>query len=60
MLTSYCGMTIPLSLSSTPCRRRTWFSIVMDEEAHSMDIAVEEEKLSQAIGRGGQNIRPGQ
>ncbi len=32
-------------------------SIVMDEEAHSMDIAVEEDKLSQAIGRGGQNIR---
>jgi len=32
-------------------------SIVMDEEKHSMDVAVEEEKLSQAIGRGGQNIR---
>ena len=32
-------------------------SIVMDEDAHSMDIAVEEERLSQAIGRGGQNIR---
>lgn len=32
-------------------------SISMDEDAHSMDIAVEEEKLSQAIGRGGQNIR---
>jgi N utilization substance protein A len=32
-------------------------SIVMDEETHSMDIAVAEEKLSQAIGRGGQNIR---
>ena len=32
-------------------------SIVMDEEAHSMDVAVDEEKLSQAIGRGGQNIR---
>jgi len=32
-------------------------SIVLDEESHSMDIAVEEEKLSQAIGRGGQNIR---
>jgi N utilization substance protein A len=32
-------------------------SIVLDEEKHSMDIAVEEEKLSQAIGRGGQNIR---
>ena len=31
--------------------------IVMDEEAHSMDTAVDEEKLSQAIGRGGQNIR---
>ena len=32
-------------------------SIVMDEDSHSMDVAVEEEKLSQAIGRGGQNIR---
>jgi transcription termination/antitermination protein NusA len=32
-------------------------SIVVDEDAHSMDVAVEEEKLSQAIGRGGQNIR---
>ena len=32
-------------------------SIVMDEDTHSMDIAVDEEKLSQAIGRGGQNIR---
>jgi N utilization substance protein A len=32
-------------------------SIVIDEDAHSMDIAVDEEKLSQAIGRGGQNIR---
>ena len=32
-------------------------SIVVDEEAHSMDLAVAEEKLSQAIGRGGQNIR---
>jgi len=32
-------------------------SIVLDEESNSMDIAVEEDKLSQAIGRGGQNIR---
>ena len=32
-------------------------SIVVDEDKHSMDIAVEEDKLSQAIGRGGQNIR---
>ena len=32
-------------------------SVVVDEERHSMDIAVEEDKLSQAIGRGGQNIR---
>ena len=32
-------------------------SIVVDEDSHSMDIAVDEEKLSQAIGRGGQNIR---
>ena len=32
-------------------------SIVMDEEQRSIDIAVEEDKLSQAIGRGGQNVR---
>jgi len=32
-------------------------SIVMDEDAHSMDIAVNEDQLSQAIGRGGQNVR---
>jgi N utilization substance protein A len=32
-------------------------SIVVDEDTHTMDLAVEEEKLSQAIGRGGQNIR---
>ncbi|HMM58236.1 MAG TPA: transcription termination factor NusA [Rudaea sp.] len=32
-------------------------SIIMDEDKHSMDIAVAEDKLSQAIGRGGQNVR---
>ncbi|HIP53454.1 MAG TPA: transcription termination/antitermination protein NusA, partial [Chromatiales bacterium] len=32
-------------------------SIVVDEDAHSMDVAVTEENLSQAIGRGGQNVR---
>ncbi len=32
-------------------------SIVVDEEKHSMDVVVEEEKLAQAIGRGGQNVR---
>ncbi|MCW9015099.1 MAG: transcription termination factor NusA [Gammaproteobacteria bacterium] len=32
-------------------------SIVVDEESESMDIAVEDDKLSMAIGRGGQNIR---
>jgi len=32
-------------------------SIVVDEEAHAMDIAVTEDRLSQAIGRGGQNVR---
>ncbi|ABI57291.1 transcription termination factor NusA [Alkalilimnicola ehrlichii MLHE-1] len=32
-------------------------SIVVDEDRHSMDIAVAEEQLSQAIGRGGQNVR---
>ncbi|BBL70677.1 transcription termination factor NusA [Methylogaea oryzae] len=32
-------------------------SIVVDEDAHSMDVAVADENLSQAIGRGGQNVR---
>ena len=32
-------------------------SIVIDEDSHSMDIAVVEDQLSQAIGRGGQNVR---
>ena len=32
-------------------------SIVVDEETKTMDIAVDPEQLSQAIGRGGQNVR---
>ncbi|MDZ7668974.1 MAG: transcription termination factor NusA [Gammaproteobacteria bacterium] len=32
-------------------------SIVMDEDTGSMDIAVAEDNLAQAIGRGGQNVR---
>ena len=32
-------------------------SIVQDEESKTMDIAVDEENLAQAIGRGGQNVR---
>ncbi len=32
-------------------------SIVIDEDARSMDVAVKEDNLSQAIGRGGQNVR---
>jgi N utilization substance protein A len=31
--------------------------IKVDEEAHSMDIVVDEENLAQAIGRNGQNVR---
>jgi N utilization substance protein A len=32
-------------------------SIIVDEDKHSMDIAVAELELSKAIGRGGQNVR---
>ncbi|OOZ36971.1 transcription termination factor NusA [Solemya velesiana gill symbiont] len=32
-------------------------SIVVDEDAEAMTVAVTEENLSQAIGRGGQNVR---
>lgn len=32
-------------------------SIVVDEDAHLMDVAVEADNLAQAIGRNGQNVR---
>lgn len=32
-------------------------SIIVDEDSHTMDLAVKEEQLSQAIGRNGQNVR---
>jgi len=32
-------------------------SIVVDEDKHSMDLSVATDNLSQAIGRGGQNVR---
>lgn len=32
-------------------------SIVVDEDTHTMDLAVVKEQLSQAIGRNGQNVR---
>lgn len=32
-------------------------SIVVDEDAHSMDVVVDEEQLALAIGRNGQNVR---
>lgn len=32
-------------------------SIVVDEEANSMDVVVQEDQLAQAIGRNGQNVR---
>lgn len=32
-------------------------SIMVDEDEHTMDVAVAEENLSQAIGRGGQNVK---
>ncbi len=32
-------------------------SVMIDEDAHSMDVAVQEDMLAQAIGRNGQNVR---
>ncbi|CAM3761464.1 transcription termination factor NusA [Parendozoicomonas haliclonae] len=32
-------------------------SIIVDEDSHTMDLAVAEDNLAQAIGRGGQNVR---
>jgi N utilization substance protein A len=32
-------------------------SLIVDEDAHSMDVAVNSDNLAQAIGKGGQNVR---
>tara|TARA_B100001059_G_scaffold213245_1_gene228953 strand:- start:787 stop:2283 length:1497 start_codon:yes stop_codon:yes gene_type:complete len=32
-------------------------SIIVEEDSHTMDVAVEEDNLAQAIGRNGQNVR---
>ncbi|OZG71702.1 transcription termination/antitermination protein NusA [Hahella sp. CCB-MM4] len=32
-------------------------SIIIDEDTHTMDVAVSEENLAMAIGRGGQNVK---
>lgn len=32
-------------------------SIIVDEDSHTMDVAVASDNLAQAIGRGGQNVR---
>jgi N utilization substance protein A len=32
-------------------------SLIVDEDTHSMDVAVNEDNLAQAIGKGGQNVR---
>src|SRR5690606_19668780 len=32
-------------------------SIVVDEDSHTMDVAVSSDNLAMAIGRGGQNVR---
>ena len=32
-------------------------SIIVDEDTHTMDVAVVADNLAKAIGRGGQNVR---
>ncbi len=32
-------------------------SLIVDEDTHSMDVAVQADNLAQAIGKGGQNVR---
>ena len=32
-------------------------SLIVDEDSHSMDVAVNADNLAQAIGKGGQNVR---
>ena len=54
---SFSGMIIRHNWSSIPWRPQKVASIIVDEDSHTMDIAVEEDNLAQAIGRGGQNVR---
>ncbi len=55
--TSCSGTTTRRSSSSTRWRRLKCSRSSSTKSKHSMDIAVAEDKLSQAIGRGGQNVR---
>src|SRR3546814_18727122 len=43
--------------SSDVCSSDLVQSIVVDEDKHSMDLAVAVDRLAQAIGKGGQNVR---
>lgn len=47
----------PVQLVINAMRPAEVASIVVDEDKHVMDIAVAENNLAQAIGRGGQNVR---
>ena len=55
--TGRAGFTGDVAIDGAKMSPAEVLSIVVDEDTHSMDIAVAEEKLSQTIGRGGQNIR---
>jgi len=47
----------PIQLAINAMAPAEVVSIVVDEDTHVMDVAVQEEQLSQAIGRNGQNVR---
>ena len=54
---SSCGMTIPRNLVINAMSPAEVESIVVDEDNATMEVAVAEDNLAQAIGRGGQNVR---
>jgi N utilization substance protein A len=47
----------PIQLAINAMAPAEVVSIVVNEDTHVMDVAVQEEQLSQAIGRNGQNVR---
>ncbi len=54
---SSCGTTTRAQLVINAMSPAEVESIVVDEDNATMEVAVAEDNLAQAIGRGGQNVR---
>ena len=53
----FCGTSNPAQYVINAMAPAEVSSIMVDEDSHSIDVIVDQEQLSQAIGRSGQNVR---